>query len=267
MKRTLAAIAVILLGTVQAQAAESVFDPPLDTKTQVFPEAKDTPKTTLTCRYYPHFMVKQIDEGDIGADQLSIVPSSGGAKPPCQRDNLPAEKVVNPDDWTGYFKGVKGDFVFFDAEDGVNGGLGFAVFTPDARKLFDDSAAGELESAALNGETLTLRYTRSFAGACSEPKEGAGCWAQIAAAAGIDKAAKPDCAAGYAKLERANAGSYCEQEGDKSAQCVANHLKEFEAQHWDESPSVVAYRVETVLGPGKPAVKALSGALSCSPAD
>jgi len=267
MKLTLAAVAIILLATVQAHAADSVFDPPLDTKTEVFAEAKDSPKTTLTCRYYPHFMVKQIDEGDIGADQLSIIPLSGDAKPPCQQDNLPTEKVVKPDDWTGYFKGVRGDFVFFDAEDGVNGGLGFAVFTPDAGKLFEDSAQGDLESARLNGGTLTLRYTRSFAGACSEPQEGAKCWEQIAAAAGIDKAAKPDCAAGYAKLERANAQSYCDQEGDKGAACVANHLKEFEAQHWDESPSVVTYRVETILGAGKPMVKPLSGALSCSPAD
>jgi hypothetical protein len=267
MKFRLSAIAAILLAIAQAHAGESVFDPPLDTKTQVFAVAEGSTQTNLICRYYPHFMVKQIDSGDIGADQLSIIPVSSGAEPPCQRDNLPAEKVVNPDDWTGYFKGVKGEFVFFDAGDGGNGGLGFAVFTPGAAKLFEDSSPSDLESATLEGGKLTLRYTRNFASACSEPQEGARCWEQIAAAAGIDKAAKPDCAAGYENLKRANAQSYCLQEGDKGPSCIANHLKEFDNEHWDEASSVVTYRVETVLGVGKPATKALSAALSCGPAD
>ena len=267
MKHTLVAIAVILLGSVRAQAADSVFDPPLNIKTQLFPETKDAGKTTLTCGYYPHFMVKQIDEGEVGAFQLSIVPVTGGVNPPCQRDNLPTEKVVKPDDWSGYFKGVKGDFVFFDAEDGVNGGLGFAVFTTGAGKLFEDSAMGNLESATLDGGTLILRYTRVFAGECSDPLEGAKCWERIAAAAGIDKSAKPDCAAGYAKIKNDNAKSYCDQDNDKSPECIATHLKEFDVQHWDEAPSMVTYRVETMLGAGKPAVKTLSVALSCGPAD
>jgi hypothetical protein len=267
MKPGLAALALILLGAVPACAAESVFDPPSDIKTQTFLETKDAGKTTLTCNYYPHFMVKQIDEGEVGASQLSIVPVADGANPPCRRDNLPAEKIVKPDDWSGYFKGVKGDFVFFDAEDGVNGGLGFAVFTPDANKLFEDSARGALESATLAGGKLTLRYTRSFTGECSEPHDGAKGWERIAAAAGIDKAAKPDCVAGYAKVKSDNAKSFCEQDQDRSAGCIAAHLTEFDAQQWDEAPSMVTYDVETVLGAGKPTVKALSGALSCRPAD
>jgi hypothetical protein len=267
MKSILAAMVVILLGAVPARAADAVFDPPSDTKTQTFPETEDVGKTTLTCNYYPRFMVKQIDEGEVGAFQLSIIPAAGGTNPPCQRDNLPAEKVVKPDDWSGYFKGVKGDFVFFDADDGVNGGLGFAVFAADGRKLFEDSANGALESATLNGGTLTLRYTRGFTGDCSEPHEGAKCWERIAAAAGIDKAAKPDCAAGYAKIKNDNAKSFCDQDGDKSPSCIASHLKEFDDQHWDEAPSMVTFRVETVLGAGKPVVKALSTALSCRPSD
>jgi hypothetical protein len=267
MKRMLAAMAMVTFGIVRAQAADSVFDPPVDSKTLTFPETKDAGKTTLTCDYYPRFMVKQIDEGDVGASQLSIIPVAGDVKPPCQRDNLPNEKVVKPEDWSGYFKGVKGDFVFFDAEDGVNGGLGFAVFAADAKKLFEDSAVGDLESATLDGGRLILRYTRGFAGDCSEPREGAKCWERIAAAAGIDTAARPDCAAGYAKIKTDNARSFCDQDGDKSPNCAAAHLKEFDDQHWDEAPSSVTYRVETVIGAGKPAVKALSAALSCGPAD
>jgi hypothetical protein len=44
-------------------------------------------------------------------------------------------------------------------------------------------------------------------------------------------------------------------------------LKDFDDQHWDEAPSLVTYRAETVLGAGKPVVKALSAALSCGPVD
>src|SRR5262245_18520013 len=105
MMRGLAALFLILLSAAPALAAESVFDKPSDTKSETFPETKDAGKAVLTCNYYPHFMVKQIDEGDVGASQLSIIPAAGGVKPPCQRDNLPAEKIVQPDDWGGYFKG------------------------------------------------------------------------------------------------------------------------------------------------------------------
>lgn len=267
MKLVLMAVAMIALGIAQAHAGNSVFDPPLDTRTQVFPETKSDAKTTLTCRDYPHFTVKEIDEGDIGASQLSMIPVAGGRRPPCQRDNLPTEKVVKQDDWFGYFKGVKGDFVFFDAADISRAGLEFAVFTADAEKLFEDSAQGDLKSATVKGGTLAVSYTRGFAGECSVPRDGAKCWEQIAAAAGIDKAAEPDCAATYAKFDHLAAKGYCEQTHDKSPDCVAAHLKEMDAQHWDANPSVVSFRVQTVLGAGKPMIKVLSGALSCWPED
>jgi hypothetical protein len=252
-----------------APAATSVFDPPLKTQKVTLPVAKGAPKTVLTCRYYAHFMVKQVDEGEVGAAQLSVVPVVAGApKPACQRKNLPSEKVVNPNDWTGYFKGVKGDYVLFDADDGVNGGLGFAVVAAgNAKKLFEDSAVGSLHSLALEGNVLTLRYKRSFAGSCSVPREGAPCWAKIAAATGQGSAPQPDCAAGYLKAKNEMAKGRCEAQKKAGPACLAAALRELDAQRWNEAPSVIAYEAETVLKPGQSSTRPLGGGLSCHPSD
>src|SRR5215475_6562737 len=161
-------LSALLLGaalapSAAAAAAPSVFDPPLETKKILLPPSATAAKTKLTCRYYARFMVKEIDEGEVGAAQLSIVPiAAGGAKPACQRANVPTEKVVDPSAWGGYFKGVKGDYVFLDAADGINGALGFAVVhAADAHKILDDVALGGFDSLTLAGLTVTMRYTRS----------------------------------------------------------------------------------------------------------
>ena len=263
-------VAATLAPFAPAKAASSAFDTPLSTKKVTLPPAnKDGAKTKLTCSYYPHFMVKQVDEGEVGAAQLSIVPVVAGApKPACQRKNLPSEKVVNPNDWTGYVKGAKGDYVLFDADDGVNGGLGFAVVAAgNAKKLFEDSAVGNLHSLALEGNVLTLRYKRSFAGSCSVPHDGAPCWTKIAAATGQGSAPQPDCAAGYLKAKNEMAKGRCEAQKKSGAACLATALKELDAQRWNEAPSVIVYEVETVLRPGQSSTKPLGGGLSCHPSD
>jgi hypothetical protein len=247
-------------------AADSVFDQPQDKKEQVFPETKDSNKTTLTCLYYPAFMVKQIDEGEIGAYELAIIPGDRG-KPPCQRDKIAGEHAVDPKDWSGYFKGVKGAYVLFDADDGVNDALGFAVFDTNAEKLFEDSAKGDIEAAALDGGRLALRYVRSFAGDCSVLKGGDGCWNRIAAAAGIDAAAKPDCAAGYAAAKKALAQGRCEADSKPLAACMPAALKEIDRQKWNDAPSVVLYQAETVIAGGRGTTKALGPATVCHPSD
>src|SRR5579863_5177001 len=103
-----AGAALVSLGSAGA-AAPSLFDKPVKTVKQALPKDKDNPqaKPALICSYYPHFMVKQIDLGGPGADQLSILPIAAGATaPPCKRDNVAGEIVLQ--DWSGYLKGVKG---------------------------------------------------------------------------------------------------------------------------------------------------------------
>lgn len=259
-----------LLAAPSAWAASSLFDPPMSTQKVVLPASKSTPnKTKVTCRYYAHFMVKEVDEGEVGAAQLSVVPIDAAApKPACQRKNAASEKVVNPDDWSGYFDGVKGDYVFFTADDGVNSGMGFAIVgSSDAKKLFDDVMFGTLHSVTLEGTTLTLRYARNFAGDCSVVHDGAGCWTKIAAATGLGTAPQPDCAAGYTKAKNDLAKGRCEADKKSGPACLAAALKVIEAQKFDEAPSVVVYEAETVLKPGQSSIKPLAGKLSCHPSD
>ena len=173
-------------GAIAAPSANALFDPPLATQKRALPAAKGAPKATLTCNYYPRFMVKQIDEGEVGAAQLSIVAGDAAHKPACQRANLPGEKVIDPRDWSGYFKGVKGDYALFDSEDGVNGALGFAIFAADGKKLFEDSAIGDFRAGAgaRRGAALLTPpcYGREvFGRLLAVPHDGAGCWSKIAA--------------------------------------------------------------------------------------
>ena len=259
-----------LLAPAATESAKgALLDPPLETQRRALPAVKDMPKAVLTCRYYAHFMVKEIDEGEVGAAQISIVPRGGGApKPTCQRQNVPSEKVVSAEDWSGYVKGVKGGYVFLDADDGVNGGLGFAVFAADsAKKLFDDSAVGDLKSVTIEGEELTLRYARSYSGDCSVPHDGVSCWSKFAEATGVDAAPPPDCAAGYLKAKNEMAKGRCEADKKPGPACLASALEELDRQHWDEAPSVFVYDAETVLKHDGASTKPLAAVSACHPSD
>jgi hypothetical protein len=249
-------------------AAPSLFDAPIKTIKLTLPKNEVGAKPKLTCSIYAHFTVKQVDDGEVGAAQLSIVPLAAGAKPVCQRKNVPGEKVVNPGDWSGYTKGVKGDYVFFDADDGVNGGLGFAIVAAaTGKKLFEDSVMGNLKSVTLAGGVLTMRYARSFAGDCSVPHEGASCWSKIAAAAGQTTAKQPDCAAGYLKAKNEMAKGRCEADRKSGPACMASALKELDRQKWDEAPSVIVYDAETVLRPDGATTRPVGAPSACHPSD
>ena len=249
-------------------AAPSVFDAPLKTQKLTLPANEVGAKPKLTCQYYARFMVKQVDDGEVGAAQLSIIPLAAGAKPVCQRKNVPGEKVVSPSDWTGYVKGVKGDYVFFDADDGVNGGLGFAIVAAGtAKKLFEDSAVGNLKSVSLAGDTLTFRYARSYSGDCSVPHDGAACWSKIAAATGETSAKQPDCAAGYLKAKNEMAKGRCQADKKAGPTCMAAALKELDRQRWNEAPTVIVYDAETVLKPGGATTRPLGAPTACHPSD
>jgi hypothetical protein len=243
-----------------------VFDAARTIKTLKLPAPKDFPKVKLRCAYYAHFMVKQVDEGEVGAAQLSFVPITGAA-PPCQRANLDTEKVIDPKDWSGYFKGVKGDYGLFDADDGVNGALGFAVFDVEAHKVFEDAASGSFREASIDGRTLTLRYKRSFSGDCSVVKGAVPCWSKIATATGVAAAPPPDCAAGYAKAKREMAKGRCDADRDHTPACISRELRTLDAQRWDEAPSVIVYEARTVIEAGHATTTALGPAESCHPSD
>jgi hypothetical protein len=225
-------------------AAPSLFDTPKDTQVVKLPADPENPqaKPKRTCTYYPGFVVKEIDMGEVGAADLSITTISGEA-PKCKRD-IAHEVNIDPETWSGYFKGAKGDFVFFDGEDGWNGGMPFAVFSgKTGRKLFSDTRKGDTYAAieAADG-ALTLRYRRVWLAPCSMMADAKGCWKKIVAATSLEGSARPECAAAYRKeMERTPKFA-----GDIPAM-----------------PSVISYEVETRHAGGKLTVTPRPGAVEC----
>jgi len=240
---------VLLSGNVLAKDAAALFDKPV--KTMKTPLAADPlnpqAKPMLSCFYYPGFVVKQIDRGEVGAEQLSILPlGAGRAAYECREANAEGEAVIDVKDWSGYFKGVKGAYVFFDAADGTNGGLGFAVFSaPGAQKLFEDVSMG-LQAVKLTPAGLSLSYRRAYAAPCSLFTGAAACWNQAKQATGLTQASPPDCKAAY-KREQQRTPQF-------AAQAAAN-------------PTVFYYEVEAVLANGQSKVTPLAGKVTCLPAD
>jgi len=186
-----------------AAGGTDVFDKPLDKAVVKLPADPDNPqaKPKRSCSYYPRFMVKEVDLGEVGASELSITPlPKTGGKPGCDAKSAGA-MIVNPEDWSGYFAGAKGEFVFFTSEDGVNGGMPFAVYSAgNGKKLFEETAGTELfHSLALSGDGITLRYRRVLKAPCSLYADAAGCWRKIMAVTLLPASAKPDCADAYKK--------------------------------------------------------------------
>jgi len=231
-----------------AAAGDASFDTPLKVVHVALPPDKDNPdaRPEVRCSYYARYMVKEIDLGEIGAYQLSIVPAAH-RPPACRKANGPDEKIVSADDWTGYFKAAAGDYIFFDAEDGWNGGLGFAVFTPGARKLFDDVAKGGIAVIQAAGQyrDLAMRYRRVYGAKCSlGGAKAAACWKTIAQQTGID-APMPDCRALYAQEQKRT---------PKLAQQVLT------------DPAVVEYDVVATLSPSGSRITAVAGHdIRCAP--
>ena len=164
-------------------------------------------KPAVSCFYFNGFAAKQIDRGEIGAE-LSIVPLPAGAEAyKCQEAAVAGEIAVDAKEWSGYFKGVKGAYIFFDADDGHSGGMGFAVYSaPDGKKIFEDTSKG-LHAAELAPSGLVLRYTRVYEAGCSLYADPAGCWAKVKAATGLTQASAPDCAAPYKAEEKRMKGT------------------------------------------------------------
>ncbi len=246
LNRTLAWSLALMLPVCAGAMAADVFDKPLDKQVVKLPADPDNPtaKAKRSCFVYPGFMVKEVDLGEVGADELSITPlSKGGQKPLCGAKTAD-EIVIKGDDWLGYFEGVKGDFVFFTAEDGVNGGMPFAVFSGrNGKKLFEESAGTELfRSIVLSGDGMTMRYRRVFKSSCSlyaDPKE---CWRKIVAVTLLADASKPDCNSAY----------------EKEMKRTPKFAKEIPA-----TPTIIGYNVEARYAGGKLRFTPQGGRVEC----
>lgn len=247
------------------------FDKPLSKKTvELGPSsAFSQNRAKITCYWFAHFMVKEVDLGEKGAWRLAIVHGSKKSVPDCTRLREKGEIVINPDDWSGYFKGVKGNLVFFAADDGWNGGMGFAVY--DARtgkKIFEDVASGDLEfsdtPAKTNDAETTVHYSRLVDGGCVVPKEADACWDKIKQRFALTSAA-PDCKAGYENSAQVLAKGRCQAQNSDNPECVAKEIVLARKQTGDAN-SVIVYPVEAVFS-ANPTVRPIAGDLRCWPSD
>jgi hypothetical protein len=189
-----------------AQAVDEGFDTPIrkivvDFGPSPYYRPAQHVRNTLTCFHYSTFTVKQYDEGQKGAEWLSIVPSGDAA---CTRTHKEGEDVPT---W-GYFWGASGMYAFFSAPDGEDGGLSFAVFdVRTRRKVFEDSSVLDHYLKTLHIENAfritsradqvpKLNYLRVVRAECSLRKEQADCWNKVRAEFGIRQTDTPVCS-GY----------------------------------------------------------------------
>jgi hypothetical protein len=235
----LAILLLAALGTISGATVDS-FEKPIRKRVVDFGlnpyYTRDTaPHIKLTCYFYPRFMVKEYDKGDLGSEWLAIVPIRDGDVPACKRSHDAQEKVIRRE-WTGYFKGAKGRYVFFDAEDSFNGGRPFAVYDADTQsKVFDDSAADSLTFDRTPDGLLTMRYQRVVLMDCSIVEQKDTCWDKFRLKSKLADVPIPQCS-GYS--------------GDAE----------------DSDPSVVEYKVEVLLS-SRLSVRPLLGQIRCWAAD
>jgi hypothetical protein len=266
---------VFILAGLALPAQAASFDKPVFTKTVDLGRSPSTPagratpeiRAKVTCYFFPSFMVKEVDLGEKGAERLAIVPIANHKDKDhtCSRLRDPGEKEISSDEWTGYFKGVKGDLVFFDADDGWNGGMGFAIYgAKNVRKVFEDAAVGPLEFFD-SGKLVSVKYTRLVAGDCILPKEPGACWAKISSKFGLDDASAPDCKTGYEKSAQDLAKGRCQAQHADNAQCLSQEIS-LARKQTNDSPSVISYPVELVFHP-EPVLKPAGGEMRCWPAD
>ena len=240
------------------------YDKPIREVHNPLPPNPNNPqdKPNLSCFYYPQFMVKQVDLGELGAEQISILPRTKELpNPACRRANAKNEMVIDPKTWSGYFDGVKGSFVFLTADDGFNGGFGFAVVSSsDGQVLYIDAARDSkskspfseltlLKNARGDGDAeIILRYRRILAADCSLQSDPKACWDRIRRTTGLTDPLPPACGATYDAQKMSEPQS---------------------ASDLDSDPSVIAYNVEIVLTTDHTVLRAapISKALECYPAD
>jgi hypothetical protein len=203
----------------------------------------------LTCYFYAKVMVKQYDAGQKGAEWLAIVPVKEGMPPKCSETHAPEERVIDGGEWGGYFKGVKGRFVFFDASDGMDLGIPFAVYDSiTGKKILEDSAYDsrienrKVEQSLFNrmrvstaaDGTVILKYLRVADTGCDLHTKKETCWEEVRKKFDL-KNRQPRVCVRYENLPTP----------------------------WE---SAIAYPVESSL-PERPETKTIAGPIRCWPVD
>jgi len=244
------------------------FDKPLAIKTVDLGPSKASAgvRAQVKCYYFSGFMVKEVDLGEKGASRLAIIRNTQTV-PKCSQTQYKSEMVVNPDEWSGYFKGVKNGLVFFDGDDGVNGGMGFAVYDAQTgKKLFSDSAVGALSFLDRADKDVAIKYDRLIEAECVIHRAPSECWQKIRKDLGLATEAAPDCKAGYEKSAMELAKGRCQAQNSTNAQCIEKEIA-LARKQTDDSPSVIVYPVEVIVGGPSAQIRPVGGEVRCWAAD
>ena len=124
-------------------------------------------RNRVPCYYFPNFMVKEVDLGEVGAERLGIVPGTPQSTGKCVRARSKEEIVIAPKEWSGYFMGVKNGYLFFSGDDGWNGATPFAIFdSKTGKKLFEDSAKADIAFIGRPDQSVGMQYLRVVSDDC-----------------------------------------------------------------------------------------------------
>jgi hypothetical protein len=263
-------LALILLAFPVGGFAANPFDSPLKIRLVRLASDPQNPrvKRQVSCFYYLSVVVKQVDYGEVGADRLALLPVVVGNATPCRVAVEANEYAIPSDTWSGYFKGVKADYAFFDAPDGTNGGLGFMVLRIFDRKvLFEDTAQHGIASIEIQEGTLKLRYQRVFEASCSVVSASSACRDGLVHDTGIADGSLSACAEGYRTAKQSMAKSRCAAQTSRESDCVSKQLTLLNEQKWNEATTVIVYEVEVHLSREQPVIARRSDALACHPSD
>jgi hypothetical protein len=225
-------------------------------------------KRQISCFYYRSVVVKEVDYGEVGAERLALLPVVSGNGTPCRAATEANEYVIPNDSWSGYFKGVKADYAFFEAPDGTNGGLGFMVLRIfDRKSVFEDTAQHGIHSIEIHEGTLKLLYQRVFEATCSVVSDGPACREKLVRDTGVADGSLSRCAQGYQAAKRDMAKARCAARSPKESDCFSKELMRLDDQKWNEAATVIVYEVELSLNAEGPVIARRGDALACHPAD
>jgi hypothetical protein len=194
------------------------FNKPSDTSPEWQWNAYRRARNILTCYWFPTVMVKEYDVSQKGAECISFIPIAANAHPECTQSHIPGEKVFDKGgEQTGYFAGVKGDFVFLRAADGSDGGIQFAVYdSRTGKRVFEDADClmctnlkkmygkeppsapfSRMRMSKVPSGSITLKYMRVEQADCDLRTDKPSCWDHVRIQMDVKSAKAPVCL-GYA---------------------------------------------------------------------
>ena len=136
---------------------------------------KQDDSAEIRCSYFPDLMIRETQDGP-SSENAAIVRD---AKAPCSARAEPRETALDTSGMT--FDGRRGAFLLFSDLD-PHGATGFVVIdTKTGKILLRDAALSNpvLQSLALDGGKLRLRYRRGINAPCSLMDNAQACWTQL----------------------------------------------------------------------------------------